>query len=98
VVCLDLGGPGVSVTEECGIVVQPTTRQRVVDEMASALLRLARDRGLRQKMGNAAKRRAVEAYAWEVKARTIEGVYRRILSEHGPAGQLARHRGQRKNN
>jgi glycosyltransferase involved in cell wall biosynthesis len=80
VVCLDLGGPGVSVTEECGIVVQPTTRPRVVAEMASALLRLARDRGLRQKMGNAGRRRAVEAYAWEVKARTIESLYRRLLS------------------
>jgi glycosyltransferase involved in cell wall biosynthesis len=80
VVCLDLGGPGVSVTEECGVAVEPTSPQRVVDEMAAALLRLAKDQDLRQKMGNAARQRAVEAYAWEVKAQAIDEVYRRLLS------------------
>jgi glycosyltransferase involved in cell wall biosynthesis len=79
VICLALGGPGVSVTEECGVLIQPTTPGRVVDEMASALLRLATDRDLRRKMGTAAERRVLEAYTWEVKARTIDEIYRQVV-------------------
>ncbi len=78
VVCLDLGGPGVSVTAECGIAVPPTTPQRVVDEMASALLRLARDPELRRRMGTAARHRAAEVYSWEAKAKAITDVYQRL--------------------
>jgi glycosyltransferase involved in cell wall biosynthesis len=81
VVCLDLGGPGVSVTAECGIAVPPTTPERVVDAMASALLRLARDPELRRRMGIAARHRATQVYSWEAKAKAIMDVYQRLL-EH----------------
>jgi len=78
VVCLDLGGPGVSVTPDCGFAIQPTTTERVVAEMAAALLRLAQDPELRHTMGTAARQRARDAYSWEVKAQALDAVYRRL--------------------
>jgi glycosyltransferase involved in cell wall biosynthesis len=88
VVCLDLGGPGVSVTPDCGIAVPPTTTERVVDGMASALLKLARDPALRHRMGTAARRRATEDYSWETKAKAIADVYQRLMSD--PSEQIER--------
>ena len=78
VVCLDLGGPGVSVTPDCGFAIQPSTTERVVAEMAAALLRLAQDPELRHTMGTAARQRARDAYSWEVKAQALDAVYRRL--------------------
>jgi glycosyltransferase involved in cell wall biosynthesis len=34
---------------------------------------------LRRKMGTAAERRVLEAYTWEVKARTIDEIYRQVV-------------------
>jgi glycosyltransferase involved in cell wall biosynthesis len=80
VVCLDLGGQGVSVTGECGFAVRPTTTEHVVSDMAAALLKLARDPELRRSMGTAARHRATDAYSWDVKAKAIDTVYRRLTS------------------
>lgn len=79
VVCLDYGGPGEMVTEECGIKVKPITFEQTVNDLADALLKLANDPELRKKMGEAGRRRVLEHYTWEKKGEFIKKVYEEVL-------------------
>jgi glycosyltransferase involved in cell wall biosynthesis len=71
VVCLDLGGPAMTVTSECGIAVPALTPRQVVRDMADAIVRLASDGNLRAEMGRAARARVSE-YAWDKKVSDLE--------------------------
>lgn len=66
VVCLDLGGPGVIVDASCGIKIeaQGRCRQQVEKWLADALLRLADDASLRNRLRQGARER-VAAFTWE---------------------------------
>ncbi|HKT12401.1 MAG TPA: glycosyltransferase family 4 protein, partial [Terriglobia bacterium] len=83
VVCLDLAGPGLHVTEECGIKVAAENPEQTVRDLAAAFGRLARDADLRAAMGRAARRRAEEVYDWKRVAERIEKVYREALGRSG---------------
>ena len=75
VVCLDFGGPGEMVTEECGIKVKPITPEQTIKDLADAILKLANDPELRKKMGKAARRRVEEYYSWNKKGEFIQKIY-----------------------
>lgn len=49
--------------------------------LAQQILRLLTDDDLREKMGRAARRRALSTFTWEVAASRVTGLYRRLLSE-----------------
>ncbi len=51
VICVDLGGPRMHVTEDCGVKVAPLSPEQVVGDLAAALERLCRDKELRLQMG-----------------------------------------------
>src|SRR5205085_1454539 len=53
VICLDLGGPALQVTEETGIKVPAIAPEQVVHDLAAALSRLASDPALRVRLGQA---------------------------------------------
>lgn len=78
VVCLDIGGPGVSVTDDCGIKISEQTRRSAVTALGSALIALARNPNLRKRMGTAGRVRALSEYSWDTKARRIESIYRTV--------------------
>ena len=65
VICLDTGGPGIHVTEDCGVKIGVSSPIQAVDEIAAALERLHQDEGLRRKLGRAAKDRAEQIYHWD---------------------------------
>ena len=79
VVCLDYGGPGEMVTDECGIKVTPTNPEQTVKELASALKELAHDPDLRRIMGEAGRRRAEQLYTWDKKGEFIKAIYKSVL-------------------
>jgi len=79
VVCLDYGGPGEMVTEECGIKVKPVTLEQTVDDLAKALLKLVNNPELRKEMGEAGRKRIMEHYTWEKKGQFIKKVYEDVL-------------------
>jgi len=79
VVCLDYGGPGEMVTDECGIKVKPLNPDQTIKDLSDALLKLANDSELRKKMGEAGKRRVEEFYTWEKKGEFIKQVYEEVL-------------------
>ena len=79
VICVDLGGPAMHVTEDCGIKVAPLSPEQVVRDLAAALERLFRDKPLRVQMGEAARRRAERVYHWDRLGERILGVYKDVF-------------------
>ena len=75
VVCLDLGGPGVQVTEETGIKIKATSPQETVDCLANAILRLAEDPKLRVSMGVASRARLKAHFDWDSKGDLMNRIY-----------------------
>ncbi len=78
VVCLDLGGPGANVTDESGIKVAAVSPEQVVNDLAHALRRLADDRGLCQRMGQAGRRRIQEKLCWDKSGSQLADIYRSL--------------------
>jgi len=83
VICLDLAGPGIHVTEECGIKVPPQSVGQAVCDTAAALNRLYGDEELRSRMGRAARERAEQVYHWDRLAERVQEVYRHLLGTEG---------------
>jgi len=75
VICLDLGGPALQVTEETGIKVPATTPEQVVDDLAGAFSRLAADPALRFRFGRAAQRRVESDFNWGKKGEWMNRMY-----------------------
>ena len=87
VVCFDLAGPGLHVTEECGIKVAARSPEQAVQDLAAAFSRLALDAGLRAEMGLAARRRAEQVYDWSRVAERINRVYLDALRAQASSGE-----------
>jgi glycosyltransferase involved in cell wall biosynthesis len=80
VICLDLGGPGLHVTDQCGIKVRPKSPEQAVTDMAAALERLYFDPELRGRMGQAARQRVEQVYDWDRVSERVLEVYRAALA------------------
>ena len=83
VVCLNLGGPGLLVGDEAGFRIHASTAGRAVYELADRILVLARDSGLRGRLGEEARRRAAEHHEWSGKGNKISLVYETLASSEG---------------
>jgi len=83
VICLDTGGPGIHVTNDCGVKISPSSPEKAVHELASALERLYLDRDLRQRMGQAARERAEAFYHWDKLGERLMEIYRIALKDEG---------------
>ena len=80
VICVDLGGPGMHVTEDCGVKVAPLAPEQVVRDLAAALERLYTDEGLRLRLGKAARERAARLYHWDRLGERMLEIYQDALS------------------
>jgi glycosyltransferase involved in cell wall biosynthesis len=78
VICLDLGGPGMQVTEEAGFKVAATDHEAVIDGLASAMRALAADPGLAASKGRAAAERVTSVFLWPEKARWLAARYAEV--------------------
>lgn len=79
VICLDLGGPGLHVTNECGIEVSPHSPEQAVRDLAKALECLYTNRELRCQMGKAARARAEQVYHWDRLGERLREIYEQVL-------------------
>lgn len=66
------------VTPECGILVPP----RDPASMRDAILKLLKNPKLRERMGKAGRKRAVENFSWPVAAKNTLEVYKEVIKEH----------------
>ena len=79
VACLDVGGPGLHITDECGIKVTPLSPQSVVRDLAEALERLYLDEDLRLILGKAARERAEREYHWDRLGERLMKIYQETI-------------------
>jgi glycosyltransferase involved in cell wall biosynthesis len=86
VICLDLGGPALRVTDQTGIKIPARHPRQVERDLAEAMGRLARDRDLLRLMGREARRWSARTHAPEEVAEMLNTIYRNALVE-GPAGR-----------
>lgn len=71
VICLDLGGPALQVTEASGIKIAARTSEQAIADLAETIRRLARDAEARRRLSQGASERA-HALSWEDKAELLE--------------------------
>jgi len=80
VVCLDLGGPALQVTEATGIKVPAITPEQAVNELTDAMGLLAGDPSLRRQLGNAGRARIAQEFSWEKIGDHFAQLYKSIVS------------------
>lgn len=81
VLCLDLGGPALQVTDQTGIKVAATTPQETVLELAKSITQLATQPELCQKLGQLGQKRAREQFSWERKGQYFSSIYHQLTSQ-----------------
>jgi len=67
-------------TPETAIRVAPDNPEKVAENLAQGILTLARDPGLRARMGEAACQRVLEHFTWEKKTEAMLEIYRQALT------------------
>jgi glycosyltransferase involved in cell wall biosynthesis len=69
------GGQADSVDADSGILVEPKSREALIAGLSEAMLTLAQSRELRERVGHAARRRAVECFDWERRVDQLLKIY-----------------------
>jgi glycosyltransferase involved in cell wall biosynthesis len=86
VICMDLAGPGMHVTEECGIKIPARSPDETIELMAEALQRLYHDPELCAKMGEAGRARAERVYSWDHLGERLLSIYEEVLGAPSQEG------------
>jgi glycosyltransferase involved in cell wall biosynthesis len=81
VVCLNLGGPGVQITDETGIRVPAENPEQSIRDLGTALRTLASDPALRARMGEAGKQRIWDEFNWNDKGTRTSEVYMSVVRQ-----------------
>ncbi len=79
VICLNLGGPALAVTETTGFKVEAQTPEQVVQDLAEAIATLAKDPELSLTLGRCAQQRIEEVYSWNKKGRELAQLYESLI-------------------
>jgi glycosyltransferase involved in cell wall biosynthesis len=79
VLCLDIGGPAMQVSDKTGFKIPATTPEQSVDDIVNALKKLAVSSSLCRQMGNAARKRALEYFDWNKKGEWINKKYQELV-------------------
>jgi glycosyltransferase involved in cell wall biosynthesis len=78
VICLDLGGPALQVTEETGIKVPAASPEQVIGDLAAAMSQLASEPLVRERLGKSGQKHVREA--WDREGDLMSAVYNRAES------------------
>lgn len=79
VIAANWGGPAYIVDDSCGLRVAPENRSTYVYALADAIMKLAGDADLRERLGASGRRRVHERYDWDRIAAQVVGVYEQVL-------------------
>ena len=81
ILCLDLGGPGETVTPDIGIKVPAQSSLHVVRVLAKVMVKLAENPDLRVQMGKTGQQRIQELHTWSAKGKWLSEVYQECIDE-----------------
>jgi glycosyltransferase involved in cell wall biosynthesis len=79
VICLDLGGPGLQVTDATGIKVQALTPEQAVNDLAAAIKRISQDVALREQLAEGGRKRVREEFSWTNKGKFMQDTYKNLV-------------------
>ena len=80
IICLNLGGPAVQVTDDVGFKVSACTPQQAVQDIAKSMTILANNPELRARLGQAGRRRVDENFDWNVVGERLSSLYEKAVS------------------
>lgn len=81
VLCLDLGGPAVQVTDETGFKVPALEPYQAVRDLAATMIHLVKDPELRISMGRAGRNRVSQNYSWSVVGEQLNDLYAEVVTQ-----------------
>lgn len=81
VICLNLGGPAMQVTDETGFMATSKNPNQTVAELALAMRRLGKTPDLWHQTGDHARQRIQQDFCWRTRAKTMNGRYEALLME-----------------
>lgn len=81
VICLDRSGLADIVTDRCGIRIDASDEEAVVQGLADALLHLSEGRDVLRRLGIGAAERIRDAYTWETRKNYLSKIYEQVLEE-----------------
>jgi glycosyltransferase involved in cell wall biosynthesis/peptidoglycan/xylan/chitin deacetylase (PgdA/CDA1 family) len=85
VVCLDHQGARDVITADCGVKIAVTRPEQVIEDLAEAILRLARDPDERRRLAQGALQRARQ-YLWSRQGQRMTAFYRQAMTTAGGNG------------
>lgn len=80
VIAIKYGGPAELVTEECGILIDPSGRDAIVVGLVNAIRRLATDRDLCRRLGQAAATHIRSRHLWPARVQRSTQLYTEMCS------------------
>lgn len=82
VIATNWGGPADYLDDSCGILVNPDSREGLIDGLATAMFDLANSPELRQSMGKAGAKRVVNFFDWDKKGEKILEIYQDSIDRY----------------
>jgi len=79
VICLNLGGPAIQVTEKTGFKVPAHSPDQAIRDMANAMRTLAENPELRVQMGQAGRQLVDDNFSWKVVGERLNQLYRETV-------------------
>ncbi|MEM0980318.1 MAG: glycosyltransferase family 4 protein [Cyanobacteria bacterium P01_H01_bin.58] len=79
VICLNLGGPAIQVTDSTGFKVPGQEPDAAIQDMASVMQKLAHDPNLRVQMGRAGRQWVNENFSWKVVGERLNQLYEKTV-------------------
>jgi glycosyltransferase involved in cell wall biosynthesis len=79
VIASNWGGPADYITETCGILVNPTSKEDFKNGLSEGMLRLAKNPEMRLSLGKAARRRVEEHFDWQRKVDRTLQIYHDVI-------------------
>jgi len=79
VICLNLGGPALQVTEETGFKIIASSPEQVIKDLADVMLRLVQNQQLYTTMAKNGQQRVAECFNWNKKGEYINTIYQSII-------------------
>lgn len=81
VICLDLGGPAIQVTEATGFRIPAHTPDQAVSDLASAMTKLVKHPELLVGMGQAGRKLVSETYSWQTAGEHLSQLYKEVVDQ-----------------
>ncbi len=81
VICLDLGGPALQVTDETGFKIPAVSPEAAVSDLAVAMIRLAENGALRFRVGQGGRKRVAAYFEWNQKGCFMTNIYKTLKKD-----------------